>query len=48
MSSPQPFIEIIKGGLQTTVQDLGRPGYQRAGVVVGGAADNLSARLDNL
>jgi len=44
----QPLLEIIKGGLLTTVQDLGRPGRQHAGVVVGGAADSLSARLANL
>ncbi|HVT74753.1 MAG TPA: biotin-dependent carboxyltransferase family protein [Lacunisphaera sp.] len=37
-----------KPGLLTTVQDLGRPGYQRYGIVVGGALDRLAARAANL
>lgn len=32
-------IEIIKGGLMTTVQDAGRRGYQRYGMGVSGAVD---------
>ena len=31
--------EVERGGLLTTVQDLGRPGYQRFGVPVAGAVD---------
>ncbi len=31
--------EVEQGGLLTTVQDLGRPGYQRFGVPVAGAVD---------
>src|SRR5699024_11718236 len=27
-------IEVLKSGLATTIQDLGRPGYQRFGIVV--------------
>lgn len=41
------MIEVIRGGLLTTVQDLGRRGYQHLGVVVGGAADPFSARVAN-
>ncbi len=42
------MIEILKPGLLTTVQDLGRPGYQRYGIAVGGALDGLAARVANL
>lgn len=42
------MIEVLKAGLLTTVQDLGRPGYQRHGVVVGGAVDGFAARVANL
>jgi antagonist of KipI len=42
------MIRVIKPGLLTTVQDLGRPGYQRFGVVVGGALDAFAARVANL
>jgi antagonist of KipI len=41
-------VEVIKSGILTTVQDLGRRGWQRYGVSVGGAADPLSHRLANL
>ena len=40
-------LTVIKSGLLTTVQDLGRIGHQGEGVVVGGAADSFSARLAN-
>ena len=39
---------VLRPGLLTTVQDLGRPGMQRYGVVVGGAMDTLSLRIANL
>jgi antagonist of KipI len=42
------MISVLKPGLLTTVQDLGRPGYQQYGVVVGGALDALAARTANL
>lgn len=42
------MITVIKPGLLTTVQDLGRPGYQQYGVVVGGALDGFSTRVANL
>jgi antagonist of KipI len=42
------MITVLKPGLLTTVQDLGRPGYQQYGIVVGGAIDRLAARTANL
>lgn len=41
-------LEVIAGGLQTTVQDLGRFGYRHLGVGVAGALDGYSARVGNL
>ena len=41
-------IEIIEPGLLTSVQDLGRYGYQRFGVPVSGAMDVFSLRGANL
>ncbi|MCG6873937.1 MAG: biotin-dependent carboxyltransferase family protein [Betaproteobacteria bacterium] len=40
-------VEVIRPGLLTTVQDLGRFGYQRFGVVAGGVMDNWAQRLAN-
>lgn len=40
-------IEVITPGMLTTVQDLGRWGWQRFGVAVGGAMDQQSLRLAN-
>ena len=42
-----PAFEVERGGLQTTVQDLGRPGHQRYGVPWSGAADPASLILAN-
>ncbi len=42
-----PAIEVIRPGLLTTVQDLGRPGYQRYGTPWSGAADPASLRFAN-
>jgi antagonist of KipI len=42
------MIRALKPGLLTTVQDLGRPGYQQYGIVVGGALDGFAARAVNL
>ncbi|HHY74308.1 MAG TPA: biotin-dependent carboxyltransferase family protein [Bacillus bacterium] len=42
------MITIKKGGLLTTVQDLGRYGYQKYGVVTSGAMDQLAHRIANL
>ncbi|WP_375418075.1 biotin-dependent carboxyltransferase family protein [uncultured Hymenobacter sp.] len=41
-------LHILRPGLLTTVQDLGRPGYQQAGIVVGGAMDATALRVANL
>jgi biotin-dependent carboxylase-like uncharacterized protein len=35
----QPVIEVLRSGLLTTVQDLGRPGYAHLGVARSGALD---------
>jgi biotin-dependent carboxylase-like uncharacterized protein len=42
-----PALRVLAGGLLTTVQDLGRPGYQRLGVPVGGALDPVALRAAN-
>ena len=42
-----PSFEVEASGLWTTVQDLGRPGYQRYGVPISGAADPASLRRAN-
>lgn len=42
------MISILKPGLLTTIQDLGRYGYQKDGVVVGGAMDTYSHRVANI
>jgi antagonist of KipI len=39
---------VVSGGLQTTVQDLGRARTQRHAVPVGGAMDTMALRLANL
>lgn len=55
LSSPQeamapagPCIEIVEPGMQTTVQDRGRPGFQHIGVTPGGANDPVLAVVANL
>ena len=42
-----PRLTVIKPGMLTTVQDLGRPGYQGLGVPVSGPMDVYSHRLAN-
>jgi antagonist of KipI len=42
------MIRVLKPGMQTTIQDLGRYGYAHLGVSAGGAADSYSFRLANL
>ncbi len=42
------MIHVRQAGIQTTVQDLGRPGWQHAGVPVGGAMDVQAHRIANL
>ncbi len=41
------WLEVIQPGLQTTVQDRGRPGHARFGVSAAGAADPLAYALAN-
>ena len=41
-------IEVLDGGFFTTVQDLGRYGYQRYGVPVAGALDQFALRVGNI
>ena len=41
-------IVVRTPGMQTTIQDLGRPGWQHAGVPVGGAMDEQAHRIANL
>jgi len=51
-SSEEPcgprWIEVIRPGARTTVQDLGRPGYESSGVSPGGAVDRQALRTANL
>lgn len=42
------MLTIRKAGMQTTVQDLGRPGLQKYGVVAAGAMDPYALRMANL
>jgi biotin-dependent carboxylase-like uncharacterized protein len=41
-------LRVLAPGLMTTVQDLGRPGYQHLGVPPSGALDHVSLRAANL
>lgn len=41
-------LRIIRPGLLTTVQDLGRLGYQQNGIIVSGAMDVPALRVANL
>jgi biotin-dependent carboxylase-like uncharacterized protein len=43
-----PALRIITPGLSTTVQDVGRTGYQRLGVSPGGALDQVSLHAANV
>lgn len=40
-------LHVLRAGLYTTVQDLGRPGWQGDGVPEGGAMDDVALRLAN-
>lgn len=42
------MITVIKPGLLTTVQDLGRFGFQKYGIIVSGVMDQFSHRISNL
>lgn len=41
-------IKILKPGLLTTIQDLGRKGFRKDGIIVSGAMDSLALRVGNL
>jgi biotin-dependent carboxylase-like uncharacterized protein len=43
-----PRLRVLAAGLQTTVQDLGRPGYQRQGIPPSGPLDHVGLRAANL
>ena len=47
MPIKQPIIHVLHPGLFTTVQDLGRRGYQRFGVSVSGAMDPWALTVGN-
>ncbi|WP_226584880.1 biotin-dependent carboxyltransferase family protein [Halobacillus litoralis] len=42
------MIHVLKSGLLTSIQDLGRYGYQKHGVIASGAMDSESHRIANL
>ncbi|KMK91113.1 biotin-dependent carboxyltransferase family protein [Rossellomorea marisflavi] len=42
------MIEVLKPGLLTTIQDLGRTGFQQYGVSVSGSIDPLAHKVANL
>lgn len=44
----KPICKIIKPGLLSTIQDLGRYGFQKDGIVVSGAMDHYSLQMANL
>jgi antagonist of KipI len=48
MTKPRNAIHVVRPGLLTTVQDLGRWGHQAQGVPVAGPMDTFSHRLANL
>jgi biotin-dependent carboxylase-like uncharacterized protein len=41
-------VKVLKPGLATTVQDLGRPGYYHLGIPISGAMDRFAHRAANL
>ena len=41
------LVRVVAAGLQSTVQDLGRPGWAQIGVSASGAADPVSLRVGN-
>jgi antagonist of KipI len=43
-----PIFKVMKSGLQTTVQDLGRYGFREFGVSPSGAMDSYSLQMGNL
>lgn len=41
-------IKVLKGGLLTTIQDTGRFGYRKDGIILSGAMDTLALRTGNM
>ena len=41
-------VKVLKPGLSTTVQDLGRPGYYHIGIPISGAMDRFALRCANM
>lgn len=41
-------INVLQGGLSTTVQDLGRPGYYHIGIPISGGMDRFALRAANM
>jgi len=48
MVEGKALLEILKPGLSTTVQDLGRPGYYHLGIPLSGAMDHQALIAANL
>jgi biotin-dependent carboxylase-like uncharacterized protein len=48
MGLAEPLFEVVDGGLLTTIQDAGRPGFGAMGVPRGGACDPTSLAVANL
>ncbi|MBM7600505.1 biotin-dependent carboxylase-like uncharacterized protein [Virgibacillus halotolerans] len=44
----KPIFNVIKSGILTTFQDMGRTGYQRYGVPVSGAMDRFALQYANI
>lgn len=42
------MLKILRAGIYTTVQDLGRNGFRRLGISQGGALDEPALRIANL
>ena len=40
-------VNVVSSGIQTTIQDLGRPGYYHLGIPMSGAMDRLAFRAAN-
>ena len=41
------MIDVIRAGLLTSIQDLGRHGYRHLGIAMGGALDALALEVGN-
>ncbi len=48
IQSQNKNLKIFKAGIQDTVQDMGRYGYQHLGINPGGAMDKFSAQMVNM